>query len=328
MSLRFIYSGSILQQSIQHRPVCGTLSGNSNLDFYVSMSMSFSGLAKTYADSQYVVIGVPYDVTSSYRSGSRFGPAALREASLNIETYSLRSETDLEDIKIADMGDMHVVSDPCEMVERVRLVVKDVIGAGKVPVLLGGEHLITLGAIKALPNDVALVDFDAHLDLREAYMGEEYSHATFMRRAIEIISPKNVFYVGIRAVSKDELQFSREHGLTFVDARGVRPLKSSQLAQSLKSRLAGFRKIYITVDADVLDPAYAPAVGNPEADGLSPDDVLTLLGEICDQRVVGMDLVEIAPHYDTGITSVLGARIIFEVICAIEKSRKLLSQGH
>lgn len=324
--MRFIYYGSVLQELISIRPVCEILPGNSNLAFYVSPPMPFSGLAKTFADSHYVVIGVPYDVTSSYRSGSRFGPAALREASLNIETYSLRSETDLEEIGIADMGDIHVVSDPGEMVERIRLVVTDVVRAGKVPILLGGEHLITLGAIKALSNDVAVIDFDAHLDLRETYMGEEYSHATFMRKVAEIVSPKNIFYVGIRAVSKDELEFSRERGLTFVDARGVRNVKSDELAQNLRSRLAGFSKIYLTVDADVLDPAYAPAVGNPEADGLSPDDVLTLISGICDERVVGMDLVEIAPHYDTGITSTLGARIIFEAICAIEKSRKHVSK--
>jgi agmatinase len=271
-----------------------------------------------------VVIGVPYDMTSSYRSGSRFGPAALREASLNIETYSIRSDIDLEDIGMADLGDVHVVSNPSDIVERVRLVVKDVVEAGKVPILLGGEHLITLGAMKAFPNDIAMINFDAHLDLRETYMGEEYSHATFMRKVAGILPPSNIFYVGTRAISKDELEFSKKQGLAYMDVRELRKLGSNQAADSLKSKLAGFRRIYLTVDVDVFDPAYAPAVGNPEADGLTPDMVLTLISQVCDGRIVGLDLVEVTPHYDTGITAALGARVIFEAVCAIEKSRRVV----
>jgi agmatinase len=269
-----------------------------------------------------VVVGVPYDVTSSYRSGSRFGPAALREASLNIETYSLRSQVDLEDVPIADLGDVHIVSDSSEMMERIRLVVKDIVDAGKVPILLGGEHLITLGAVKAFSSDIAIVDFDAHLDLREAYMGEEYSHATFMRKVSQIIPASNIFHLGTRAVSKGELDFSRAHGFAFMDVTTLRDKGANGACQELKSRLARFRKVYLTVDVDVFDPAYAPAVGNPEADGLSPEEVLTLVTGICDEKIVGIDLVEISPHYDTGITSALGARVIFEAICSIEKSRK------
>lgn len=294
----------------------------SNLDFYVSPPSSFLGFAKSFAESRYVVVGVPYDLTSSYRSGSRFGPAALREASLNIETYSLRSQMDLEDVPIADLGDVHIVSDSSEMVERVRLVVKDVVDAGKVPILLGGEHLITLGAVKAFSSDIAVIDFDAHLDLREAYMGEEYSHATFMTKVSQLIPPSNIFHVGTRAVSKGEIEFSREHGFAFMDVTTLRDKGASKACQELRSKLAQFRKVYLTVDVDVFDPAYAPAVGNPEPDGLSPEGVLTLVTGICDERIVGMDLVEVSPHYDTGITSALGARVIFEAICSIEKSRK------
>jgi agmatinase len=302
--------------------VCEILSAGSNLTFHVSAPAPFSGFSKPFGDVRYVVVGVPYDMTSSYRSGSRFGPAALREASLNIETYSLRSNIDLEDIGMVDLGDVHVVSNPSDIVERVRLVVKDVLEAGKVPILLGGEHLITLGAIKALQNDVAIIDFDAHLDLRETYMGEEYSHATFMRKVVEILPRNNIFYVGTRAISKDELEFSKAQGLGVMDVSELRKLDSNEAADNLKSKLAGFGRIYLTVDVDVFDPAYAPAVGNPEADGLSPDMVLTLISQLCDHRIVGLDLVEVTPHYDTGITAALGARTIFEAVCAIEKSTR------
>jgi agmatinase len=222
-------------------------------------------------------------MTSSYRSGSRFGPAALREASLNIETYSLRSHIDLEDIAIADLGDLHVVSNPNDIVERTRLVVKDLVDADKIPILLGGEHLITLGAIKALPKDVAIIDFDAHLDLRDQYMDEEYSHATFMKRATDITAPKNIFYLGTRAVSKDELNFAREQGLTIFDVNEIRRMGITQVVDRLKSGIAGFTKTYVTVDVDVFDPAYAPGVGNPEADGLAPDTVLTMASQICEK---------------------------------------------
>lgn len=292
-----------------------------NLGLYVSPTTSFSGFARSFDESRYVVIGIPYDMTSSYRSGSRFGPAALREASLNIETYSLRSHIDLEDIAIADLGDLHLVSNPADLVERTRLVVKDLVDANKVPILLGGEHLVTLGAIKALSKDVAVIDFDAHLDLRDQYMDEEYSHATFMKRATDIMPPKNIFYVGTRAVSKDELNTAKKQGVTMFNVNDIRRMGINQAVERLKSGIVGFKKTYLTVDIDVFDPAYAPAVGNPEADGLAPDTVLTMVSEICDDRIAGLDLVEITPHYDTGITAALGARVIFEALCAIEKSR-------
>jgi len=318
----FNYLFSLLRFSY-HFGKCDKLSIGPNLGLYVSPPAPFSGISKPFSDSQYVVIGVPYDITSSYRSGSRFGPAALREASLNIETYSLRSEVDLEDFGIADLGDLHVVSEPSQMIDRVKLVVKDIVEAGKIPILLGGEHVITLGAVKAFPNDIAIINFDAHLDLRETYMGEEFSHATFMRKVAELVSPNNIFYLGIRAVSKGELEFSKRHEMTFMSAPELLNKTPKQVANYLRSKLAKFKKMYLTVDIDVFDPAYAPAVGNPEADGLSPDFVLGLLSQICDERMVGMDLVEISPHYDTGITSALGARVIFEAVCAIEKSRRL-----
>ena len=292
----------------------------SNISFYVSPPAPFSGFSRPFAESRYVVVGVPYDMTSSYRSGSRFGPAALREASLNVETYSLRSNIDLEDIPIADLGDIHVVANPSDMVERVKAVVKDIVESRKVPVLVGGEHLITLGAVQAFPSGIGLIDFDAHLDLRESYMGEHYSHATFMRKVVGMLPPENIVFVGTRAVSKEEINFSRGNGITIIDASELRELGSEQCVKRILMKLAGLRSIYVTVDMDVFDPAYAPAVGNPETGGLSPDMVLTLLNRICDNRTVGFDLVEISPHYDTGITAALGARIIFETICTIEKS--------
>ena len=325
--LRFAHLGFIylditdLQRSL-FRPVREILSIGSNLNLYVSAPAPFSGIARSFDESPYVVIGVPYDMTSSYRSGSRFGPAALREASLNIETYSLRSGVDLEDFGMADLGDVHVVSEPSEMVERVRLVVKDVIEAGKVPILLGGEHLITLGAVKALSSDTALVNFDAHLDLRERYLGEEYSHATFMRKVAELLPPGNILYVGTRAVSREELEFSKSRGLTYLNVTELRDLGPTRAADNLRRKLEEFKRTYVTVDADVFDPAYAPAVGNPEADGLSADMVLNVVSRICGDRIVGIDLVEVTPQYDTGITAALGARVIFEAVCAIEKSRK------
>jgi agmatinase len=210
------------------------------------------------------------------------------------------------------------------MVERIRLVVKDLVEAGKVPILLGGEHLITLGAVKGFSSDIAIINLDAHLDLRETYLGEECSHATFMRKIAAILPPSNIFYLGIRAVSKGELEFAKEHGLSFMNVSDLLNLGSGKVAATVKSRTARFRKIYLTFDMDVFDPAYAPGVGNPEADGLTPDMVLTLVSGICDDRVVGLDLVEVTPHYDTGITAALGARVIFEAVSAIEKSRRVV----
>ncbi len=292
----------------------------SNLDLYVSPSLNFSGYYTPFEKAEFVVLGVPYDGTSTYRAGARFGPQAIREASLNIETYSLRSGLDVEDLAICDIGNLHVADNLSKTLERLTLVTSAILKASKFPVILGGEHSITLGAVRALGKATAILDFDAHMDLRDEYMGSKLSHTTFMRRLAEEIGAEKIVQVGVRAICKEDLNFAKKSGLKYIPAHEIRQSGPRQTAKILQKILRPYRKVYLTIDMDVLDPAFAPAVGNPEPDGISTTILLDILHEICDKRFLGFDLVEVAPHYDTGATSVQAAKIIFELLCFFKKT--------
>jgi len=294
----------------------------SYMEFHVSRTPFFSGIQTPLEKAEYVFVGVPFDITSTYRTGARFAPLAVREASLNIETYSLRTGLDAEGLKVHDLGDLHVVNETIETLERLTLVVKDILDAKKTPVIVGGEHTITLGAVKGLGAKTAVIDFDAHLDLRNEYMGLKTSHTTFMRRINEQARPEAIIEIGTRAVCKEELNYAKKSGIKFFTTQQIRKEGVKKTAAAVKKTLASCKKIYLTIDMDVLDPAYAPAVQNPEPDGLSTDVFLDLLHSLCDDRIIALDLVEVAPHYDSGITAALAARTLFETLCSIEKARK------
>jgi agmatinase len=296
----------------------------SHHELFVSQSNVFSGFQKPYKKANYIILGVPFDVTSTYRTGARFGSNAIRLASLNIETYSFRTGIDVEDLQLHDLGDLHIVTDTEETLKRTSLVIKDVLEARKMPVVIGGEHTITLGVMKGLAEKAgktAIVSFDAHLDLRNEFMGLRLSHTTFMRRINEQAKPAKIIEVGTRAVCKEELAYAKKTGIEFFTAQQVRKEGNEQIAKQLKQKLAKYKNIYLSIDMDVLDPAFVPAVQNPEAEGLETHMLLDILCGICDKRVVGFDVVEVAPNYDQGVTAIQAAKIIFETLCCIEKSR-------
>jgi len=268
-----------------------------------------------------VVIGAPYDRTSTYRSGSRFAPSAIREASANIETYSMRTGIDVEDLEICDAGDVNVTDDASETVERIRLVIHQIKSDGKIPVMLGGEHTVSLGAVRAVTG-IDVVGFDAHMDLRSEYNGNSLSHASVMRRISEHVGPDRIVQVGTRAVCKEELEFSKANRVSNIPAMDLHGNAVENSIHVLRKTLDGRRDLYVTVDMDVLDPAYAPAVGNPEGDGLCPNVLLSLLQEVCTRNVIAVDLTEVTPHYDTGVTAVQAAKILFESLCYIEARRR------
>jgi agmatinase len=294
-------------------------------DLYVSYSAVFSGFQKTFEEADYVVLGVPFDVTSTYRTGARFGPAAIREASLNIETYSFRSGIDVEELRIHDMGDLHISTSTEETLDRLAKVIGEILDAGKTPVTIGGEHTITLGVLKGLSNKVsktAVLSFDAHLDLRDEFMGLRFSHTTFMRRLNERLKPAKIVEVGTRAVCKEELDYAEKAGIEFITAQQIRKEGAEQTLKILKRKLADVKSVYVSVDMDVLDPAYAPAVQNPEPDGLDSHTLFDILCGVCDKRVAGMDVVEVAPNYDNGVSAIQAAKVVFEALCSIEKARR------
>jgi len=246
---------------------------------------------------------VPYDTTSSFRRGSQWGPTAIRWASDSIETYNPLLDRDLAHVVFVDGGDLHVEGlEPAAMVR----VVRRSIGPG-LPFLLGGEHTITLGGVQALAarhHDLAVLQWDAHADLRSESGGAAVGHATVMRRLLDGGVP--LVQLGIRAGTREEFTVARQRSLCV--SRGV------HLPLSLLESLQG-RPLYLTVDIDVLDPSVAPGTGNPEPDGATYGELLTALRSLSRHRIVGMDLVEVAPPWDPGgTTPVIAASLVRDML--------------
>jgi agmatinase len=297
----------------------------SNLELYTSQTNVFGGIQKPFEKAEYVILGVPFDATSTYRSGARFGPNAIRQASLNIETYSFRSGVDLEDLKLYDAGDLNVSMDAKETVDLTDLVIADILTAGKIPVALGGEHTVTLGIAKGLGSkaaETAIVSFDAHLDFRSEFMGLTLSHTTFMYLISKQVKPAKIIEVGTRSACKEELAYAKRAKVDFFTSQQIIKQGSDQIIAALKAKLEPYEHVYLTVDIDVLDPAFAPAVQNPEPEGINPTALLDIACAICDKRLIGFDVLEITPAYDQGVTAIVASKIIFELLCQLEKSRK------
>jgi len=293
-----------------------------NLLLHTSMIGSFSGLSKPIEEARYVVVGVPYDRTSTFRSGSRFAPHAIREASLNIETYSLRTGIDIEMVPIHDAGDLHLVDDIAETLNRLRNVTTELLSAGKIPICIDGEHTITLGAVQSLPKNAGIVSFDAHGDLRDEYGGGKLSHATVLRRVSEVVGTDGIFICGVRALCKEEVDFIQKEKVQHLTPWTLRELGMAKAADKLRAFLSGFQHTYVTIDSDVLDPAFCPGVANPEFDGLTPAELTYLVSLTAAQRMIAFDLVEVCPNYDFGEAAVAASRLIYEVIANAEKARK------
>jgi agmatinase len=297
----------------------------SHFELFVSQSNVFSSLQKPFEKANYVIFGVPFDATSTYRMGARFAPNAIRQASMNIETYSFRTGIDVEDLPLHDLGDLHASTDPKKTIDMLKLVVEDIVAKGKKTVAVGGEHTITLGILKGLgakAQKTALVSFDAHLDLRKEFLGVKLSHATFMHWINEEVKPAMIVEVGTRAVCKEELAYAKKSKIDFLTSQQIRMEGPEQIAQRLRKKLSLYENVYLSIDMDVLDPAYALAVQNPEPEGIETNTLIDILCALCDNRVVGFDVMEVAPNYDQGTTAIQAAKVIFEILCCLEKSRK------
>lgn len=292
-------------------------------ELFVSPPLLFAGIQKTFQEADYVILGVPFDGTSTHRSGARFAPHAIREASTSIETHSFRAGVDVEDLQIHDAGDLHVAGEVGETLRRLELVVRDLREAEKLPVILGGEHTATLGAVRGVDGDVAVVSFDAHLDLRNEYLGQTVSHATFMRRISEHVGVGKILEIGVRAACREELEYAEGAGVRFLTSQWIRREGAEKTVENALEFLKDTERTYLSIDMDVLDPAFAPAVQNPEPDGISTGMFLDVLCGICDRRVAALDVVEVAPHYDLGTTAVQAAKTVFEALCHLDRSRRV-----
>jgi len=254
------------------------------------------------------VIGVPYDATASFRRGARFAPAAIRWASQSIESYSPVLDRDLEEVAVVDIGDLPVEHLPAEAM--IDEVVRAVGAAAGLPVVLGGVHTVTAGAVRALaarhPALRALI-LDAHLDLHEEYEGTRWSHASTTCRLMESVRKDRIALLGVRAGTREE--FAAGRGLLAAERRLA-------VDRTLWSQLEG-HPVYLSVDIDVVDPSAAPGTGNPEPGGPAAEELLDLLRILAPLRVVGVDVVEVAPPYDaSGRTAVLAATLLREALLA------------
>ena len=268
----------------------------------------------SFEESEAVLYGMPMDWTVSFRPGSRFGPTRIREVSIGLEEYSPYLDRELEEVKFYDAGDIPLpFGNPQRSIDMIEKFVDGVLDAGKFPLGMGGEHLVTWPVIKAMYKkypDMAIIHMDAHTDLREDYEGEPLSHASIIRKSAELIGPKNVYSFGIRSGLKEEFQWAKENGMHISKFEVLEPLKE------VLPQLAG-RPVYVTIDIDVLDPAHAPGTGTVDCGGITSKELLASIHEIArsEINVVGCDLVEVAPIYDPSEqTANTASKLIREMI--------------
>ncbi len=275
--------------------------------------LSILGFENSYEDSNIVVFGAPFDGTVSFRPGSRFGPSAIRNESYGIETYSPYQNVDLTDIEGYDAGDLPLpFGDTESALNMIKDFCCDLILDRKIPIMLGGEHLVTLPAVEALLDkfpDLCIIHLDAHTDLRDDYLGIKLSHATVMRRIWEKVGDKRIWQFGIRSGEKYEFEWARDH--TFLT-----PFCLDGIEKALE--IIGKRPVYLTIDMDVLDPSVFPGTGTPEHGGISFKELLEFIIKLRGTYIVGADLVELAPHYDaSGISTAAACKLLREVALAI-----------
>lgn len=276
----------------------------------------FADANASFDDAKFVICGVPFDRTTSYRAGARMAPNAIRQASYNFETFLFEHDVDLSDVPMNDMGNVEECESPEEMVEIVRGIAKKAVKAGKFPVFMGGEHTTTIPVVEAF-DDIGVISIDAHLDYRESYLGLKYSHACVTRRISEHLGRENVLVFGVRSISAEE---KSEKMPEFIDAFTIHDVG---VESAFKRALNIIRKekVFLTLDIDGIDPAFAPGTGTPEPFGLTPMEVkkcISMLGE----RLVGFDVTEVSPPYDEGNTAALAARMMREVIAVAWKNMK------
>ena len=296
------------------------------LELYVDTTSRVFGCFNPKPNTPFVLVGAPLDVTASYRPGTRFAPASIRQAACNIEFYSLRSGLDFEDVGVRDLGDIAISPGVVEdNLERIAKVSREIIEGGGRLILLGGEHLVTYGVMRGLLKfKPCLLYLDAHFDLRNEYLGLKLSHASTLRRIVELLGPDRVFVVGVRAFTKSELEYATKHGIRHVTPIQLRLLGLREVARRIKSWMNTCETLYLSVDMDVFDPAYAPGVSNPEADGVDPSSMLDLLYMVLDKRLIGFDVVEVSPPHDVSdITSILAAKIVVEVATKLYSDLRL-----
>lgn len=278
---------------------------------------NFIGCDSSYADANIVLFGAPFDSTTSYRPGARFGPSAMRHESYGLETYSPYQDKDLTDFYIFDSGDLELCfgsseSALADIESRARQILSD----GKLPLLLGGEHLVTLGAVRAAVEkypDLHIVHFDAHADLRDDYLGAKLSHACVLRRCHDLIGDGRIHQFCIRSGDREEFRFADKHtDMHKFDFSGLEELTEKLIEANVP--------VYFTIDLDCLDPSVFPGTGTPEAGGVSFLSLLSAVQSVAKANIIGADVNELAPMLDhSGVSTAVACKVLRELLLALEK---------
>ncbi|MDH3489025.1 MAG: agmatinase [Nitrosopumilus sp.] len=257
------------------------------------------------------IFGVPFDATHSYKPGCRFGPDVIRDSFNNIEIFHPDLQVDLEAANIEDLGNTRHTVVASEMIDMIKKITTELVAKKRQLFILGGEHSITYGTYTSFPKETGYVVFDAHYDLRDEFADIKLSHASYLRRIVEERGAENILHVGARAFVKEELVFLKENNIKTITDRQIRDGDGPRL---LKDYVSTFDTIYSSFDLDVLDPAYAPGVGNPEAVGITSRELFDMIHTFEETKIVGVDIVELNPYHDNGATASLAAKIISNLI--------------
>lgn len=267
-----------------------------------------------YEDSKIVLFGAGFDGTTSFRPGTRFAPAAIRNESFGIETYSPYQCKDMTDYSYFDSGDLELpFGSVTRTIADISMRTDQILSDGKLPFMIGGEHLVTFGSVMAVKekyDDLYIVHFDAHADLRDDYLGQKLSHACVLRRCHELVGDGHIFQFGIRSGDREEFYFADEH--TEMHKFDFNSLEGT--VEKLKAK-----KVYFTLDLDVLDPSIFPGTGTPEAGGVTFDELRKAVTLVCSKLdIVGCDVNELSPVYDqSGVSTAVACKIIREMLLAL-----------
>ena len=281
----------------------------------ISNNMTFLGCEKTWNTSKVVLFGAPFDGTTSFRPGTRFAPQTMRLDSVGLELYSPYQDLDLHQAYVHDAGDVNVMfGNTKETLKSIKAQTRKIVQADKIPLMLGGEHLVSLPAIEAVHErypDLHVIQFDAHGDLRDDFEGERYSHATVMRRVLDLLGDKRLAQFGIRSGPKEEFEYAKT--ATFMEPFTAQTLDARVLAWKDKP-------VYVTVDLDVLDPGVFPGTGTPEPGGWSFEALRLALMKLKPLNIVGFDIVELSPHYDhSGASTAVACKLTREVLLMLNE---------
>ena len=278
---------------------------------------TFIGCESSFEEASIVLYGAPFDSTTSFRPGARFGPSAMRHESFGLETYSPYQDRDLMDIRVFDSGDLELCFGSSEMaLSDIEKRAEEILKAGKFPLLLGGEHLVTLAAVRAAAAkypDLHIIHFDAHADLRDDYLGAKLSHACVLRRCHEILGDGKIFQFGIRSGDREEFLWGKNHVTTNkFDFTGL-----EKIVQKILNK-----PVYFTLDLDVLDPSCFPGTGTPEAGGVSFTELMSAIKSVSALNVVGIDVNELSPMLDqSGASTALACKLLREILLYFYKEK-------